>query len=284
MTTRAAGTTVGCGFHACRRRIGYQVNIRAQLTGWLPVTDDRFDELTKTLGKTASRRTVVKGVLAAALGGLLARAGSDNAEAFRGRRGCGRVGQDCGGTNPGCCVGLTCGDDDLCCVADNQPCIEDSDCCAGDVCRPYGAFSYRCQAPGLVGEQCAEDLDCAGGIACTAGVCCNADGDTCVADADCCSGACDPYSGTCLLSTGVPCSDDAACASGVCDSYTGACSEGCLADGALCGNDFDCCSNACDPYTGTCLLDNGALCLVDEECASDFCDPYSGACLDFIPT
>lgn len=39
------------------------------------MTDSRFDELAKALGKHASRRSLLKGVVAAALGGVFVRAG-----------------------------------------------------------------------------------------------------------------------------------------------------------------------------------------------------------------
>lgn len=65
------------------------------------MTGDRFDELTKALGKTASRRTVFKGVVAAALGGALMRVrGDGEAEATRSRRACSRLHEVCGGATP----------------------------------------------------------------------------------------------------------------------------------------------------------------------------------------
>ena len=60
------------------------------------MTDERFDNLTRVLGKATSRRSVFKGLVAAAVGGVLTRGGSKDADArARVRMACARLGQPC---------------------------------------------------------------------------------------------------------------------------------------------------------------------------------------------
>jgi hypothetical protein len=223
------------------------------------VTDDRFDELTRRMAATASRRAVLKGVMATALGGvaLRLRGGSNDAEArARVRMACARLGQACatGVGTPGnmvCCPDLTCGADSVCCKDTNDTCVADADCCADtDVCRPNpSGIGNRCLPPGELGAKCQEDADCAGTL------------------------VCDLATDTCLVVQGEPCVDDADCVSGLCDEYTGMCIGGCLVDGSGCAESTDCCSGFCDPYTLSCVAAaaDGAPCSVPEQCASGTC-------------
>src|SRR6476659_141847 len=100
--------------------------------------DDRFDDLTKLVSKSTSRRGLLKGAAAVALGGLAARVRGDSAEArARVRMACARLGQPCatGVGTPGdhiCCPNLICGDGAVCCKDTNESCIDDGDCCTGD--------------------------------------------------------------------------------------------------------------------------------------------------------
>jgi hypothetical protein len=148
------------------------------------VTDKSFDQLTKLVSSSTSRRGLLKGAAAAALSGVAMRlrGGSDAAARARVRMACARLGQPCDtvvGT-PGnmiCCPGLACdmnGETLSCCKPENESCVENTDCCAGNVCRPNPTgLGNRCLPPGDVGAECIEDADCA-------------------------SGLCDGYSGTCL--------------------------------------------------------------------------------------
>ena len=231
------------------------------------MTDERFDTLTRRLATGTSRRGLLKGMAAIALGGVAARVrGTGDAEArARVKMACARLGQPCNiisGTpgNKICCPHLACDTDLTCCKPQNASCVDDGDCCADSVCRPNpSGLGNRCLPPGLVGAACVEDADCAGNL------------------------VCDIYSATCLEITGEPCTDNNQCVSGVCDDYTGLCAPGCLPDGNACGEDADCCSGFCDPYTSTCVtlalcVLDGGLCSVDGDCCSNSCDPYTFTC------
>jgi hypothetical protein len=249
--------------------------------------DDRFDDLTKLVSKSTSRRGLLKGAAAAALGGVAMRlrGSGDAAARARVKMACARLGQPCG-TGPGtpgdhiCCPDLTCGADAVCCKDTNAPCVTDADCCAdADVCRPNpNGLGNRCLEPGLVGAKCIEDTDCAGGLACEleSGLCGEVCGDvTCLADQ-----TCDPYTLTCVGNSGAPCLDDSECASGNCDPYTLTCLD-CTAEYTLCLSDAECCGDlVCAPnlpsgsisntYCVECLAD-GLGCIDARQCCTGVC-------------
>jgi hypothetical protein len=256
------------------------------------MTDDRFDDLTRVLGRASTRRGVFKGLIAAAVGGVLARAGGGDAAArARVKMACSRLRQPCStakGT-PGsliCCPHLACDSDHTCCTPTNVSCLDDGQCCAGDICRPNPhGLGNRCLPPGAVGAQCVEDTDCAGGLACDpTGVCLSVLGNPCHSDDDCGSGFCDPYTLVCVAcqTAGVTCIANSDCCSGICDDYIGACASGCLVDGAGCAESSDCCSGYCDPYSQTCTQHctaTGYICSANAECCSAICDDYTGLCI-----
>src|SRR4029079_18863240 len=100
----------------CMRRGFGQRRCGGVASGVGDMNNERFDQLTKTLSKTASRRTVFKGMVAAAVGGACTRLrGGDSAAArARVRMACARLGQPCAtgtGTrgNMLCCPDVTCG-------------------------------------------------------------------------------------------------------------------------------------------------------------------------------
>jgi hypothetical protein len=254
------------------------------------MTNERFDQLTKTLSRTASRRTVFKGMVAAAIGGVMARVrGNGDAEArARVRMACARLGQPCDtvvGT-PGnmiCCPGLTCGDF-VCCKPEGDACAQDSDCCSGDVCRPSeGKVGMHCLPLGLLGELCVDDTDCAGGLGCDAysGTCENiCDGQTCAEGQTCCG---DAYT----LSS-VCCGGE----NEACDQQLGAC-VGCAEYGDACSSDSECCDNLRDgnavcgllstdnsvgtgltllEVSGYCCVPEGGSCAVGPCCNGLFCN------------
>src|SRR5262249_7904687 len=135
---------------------------------------------------------------------------------------------DCGGSCPGCAVGLKCNVD-----AD----------CSTNACD---ALSMLC-----VASQCADhqkdgaetDLDCGGGTgpSCATGLKCDV-------YADCASTACDAVSKLCVMDQ---CADhqkdgaetDVDCGGGTCPT---------CANGFKCGADADCASNACDGVSNLC--------------------------------
>jgi hypothetical protein len=52
-----------------------------------------------------------------------------------------------------------------CCKPENDNCLDDGECCAGNVCRPNpSGAGFHCLPPGEVGAECIEDADCASGL------------------------------------------------------------------------------------------------------------------------
>jgi hypothetical protein len=235
------------------------------------MTDDRFDDLTKLVSKSTSRRGLLKGAAAVALGGLAARVrgnGGDAAARARVSMACARLGQPCatGTGTPGnmiCCPHLICGDGDVCCKDTNETCVDDSDCCADNVCRPNPTgLGNRCLPPGDVGAECIDDSDCAGGLACglKAHIC------------------------------GEPCGNDICRPDQFCDAYTLECTETCLSEGSDCEVIADCCAGlVCAPdqslgqvnetYCVQCLP-LASLCFDNRQCCSGACN--SGECETFV--
>jgi hypothetical protein len=217
------------------------------------MTDERFDQITRTLGKATSRRTIFKGLVAAAVGGVLAKAGGGDAEArARIKMACARLGQPCNVTKhtPGrlvCCPHLVCdATEHQCCTPSNGSCMGDTDCCGDDVCRPNPTgLGNRCLPPGDVGAECIEDTDCMGGLACETST--NQCGEICGLVTCLPTETCDPYTLICVGGTGDPCQDDSECFSNLCDPYTFTCVD-CLPAGAACNVSSDCCSLNCDGY------------------------------------
>ena len=225
------------------------------------MTGPRFDDLTKTLGKSTSRRAVLKALALAAVGGVLSRAGGGDAEArARVRMACARLGQPCN-TIPGtpgnkiCCPHLACDADLTCCKPQNESCVDDGDCCAGNVCRPNPkGLGNRCLPPGGVGAACVETADFSDAL------------------------VCEPYSGLCLEITGTPCTANNQCVSGICDDYTGICAGACLDLCVNCASSADCCAGLqCVNFQ--CLANDGTACIEDSDCASGLCDEYTGFCI-----
>jgi hypothetical protein len=243
------------------------------------MTNERFDQLTKSLSKTASRRTVFKGVMAAAVGGMLARfRGGDSAAArARVRMACARLGQPCatGTGTPGnmiCCPDLTCGVDAVCCKDTNQTCLSNDDCCGDNTCRPNpSGLGNRCLPPGDVGAECIEDLDCLGTLGCDAytGTCENiCDGVTCTEGQTCCG---DAYTLSSICCGGP---------NETCDGQLGACVS-CAEYGDPCSSDSECCDNLRDGNAVCGLLPNdtsvgSGLTLL--EISGYCCVPEGGSC------
>jgi hypothetical protein len=223
------------------------------------VTDKTFDQLTKLVSKTTTRRGVLKGAAAAAMGGIAMRLRGNSADArARVAMACARLGQPCNVTKhtPGglvCCPHLACDSDHVCCSPTNTSCMGDTDCCGSDVCRPNpSGLGNRCLPPGDVGAECIEDTDCMGGLACEVlsgqcGVICGLE--TCRPDQ-----TCDPYTLTCLgcLDEGSEClTIDDCCGKLVCapDVLLGTAQETycvqCLVNGAACSDPRQCCGLIC---------------------------------------
>jgi hypothetical protein len=135
------------------------------------VTERTFDELAKRLGSATSRRGMLKGALALAVGGVAARLRGSQAAAATARQACGRLSQTCGAGLPACCPGMTC-DAGVCHKLDNQSCYADDDCSGLSTCRPNPhGLGMRCLPPAGLGESCTDDSDCGAQLACAKGVC-----------------------------------------------------------------------------------------------------------------
>ena len=99
------------------------------------------------------------------------------------------------------CVGGKCSN--MQCVADNQACGADGDCCSGN-CAPDGVGGGKCAplvpgGPAAGGNPCTMDTDCASKF-CNNGTCapssyCQQNGDSCNDNIDCCGGQCTKAAG-----------------------------------------------------------------------------------------
>jgi hypothetical protein len=256
------------------------------------MTNERFDQLTKTLSRTTSRRSLFKGVVAAAVGGALARVrgnGGDAEARARIKMACARLGQPCStvahtGGSLICCPHLVCDSDHTCCSPTNTSCMADTDCCGADVCRPNpSGLGSHCQPLGLLGELCVTDSDCAGNLGCDVytGTCENScGGQTCTEGETCCG---DPYT------QGVVCCGGQ---NSACDELLGGC-VGCSEYEESCASDTDCCDyfrtgNAiCNTLptdnsngrgagilelSGVCCVPNGGSCSAGPCCGDAICD------------
>ena len=259
----------------------------------------RFDDLTKVLGRHASRRTVFKAVIAATLGSVLPRfAARDEAADAAGniRPACLRTGQSCSlHDNPAhtpCCSGVCDPVTQQCRLTQNSSCLDDPDCVSGTVCRPNPAgLGARCLPPGGLGAKCAEHDDCASGFCdpythtCTNH--CTGNTGACSANAQCCSGICDALSHTCiahLLPLGAACAANEDCATGICRG--GTCQVAGVA-GQVCDENADCASGyLCAGAGPSCCAALGTTCVSNGDCCNNrFCVDLGGGatCIDSSP-
>jgi hypothetical protein len=200
---------------------------------------------------------------------------------------CARLRQPCA-TGPGtpgnqvCCPHLACDTDLTCCKPENESCLADVDCCAGNVCRPNpSGLGNRCLPPGAVGAECVEDLDCAGGLACDpyTATCLSVLGNPCVSDDECGSGFCDPYTFTCSAPcAGVTCTPAECQTGGSCNPATSLCEFTDAINGTPCTGGT-CQAGVCTPSVDLCV---GPVCSAppDPLCYNvpGTCDPATGAC------
>jgi hypothetical protein len=163
---------------------------------------DHFDEWTKTLARSTSRRDALKTLAGGTVGGLLALLGVGEAAAAD-------------------------------CKRNGKACKKNSHCCSGNCAS--GTCAPLCPSP----PACTNTCPCPSGQTCVNGTCCNnanVCGSVCCAacstcqDGSCVS-SCD--SGKVCLSNGT-CATPCASANGFCDGNRCGCG-GCLCDRLLCG-------------------------------------------------
>src|SRR5437588_11170964 len=147
----------------------------------------RFDDLTKALATSTSRRQALKTIAATTVGGILGLSGIGNVFAIPK---CHRAGLGCD-TNSNCCSGLYCAPNGKCTTCPALPaCNSGCPCPSGQTCQ-NGVCVLSC-----LQQPCTSDSDCCSGT-CTAtfcgsggvGVCCGIAGTHCTSDSDCCCAA-----------------------------------------------------------------------------------------------
>jgi hypothetical protein len=125
-----------------------------------------FDDLTKALATSTSRRQALKTIAAATIGGILGLGGIGTA---LGAPKCHRQGTGCDTTSQ-CCKGLSCQNGKCApCTANGGTCSGNTDCCSGNCSNGF------CCASGQVGVSngtCATPCTtCSGGPRCGCGQC-----------------------------------------------------------------------------------------------------------------
>jgi hypothetical protein len=160
------------------------------------MTDERFDDLTRRLESATSRRGVLKGAAAVALGGIAMRFRTNGADArARIKMACARPGQACStATNAAdglrCCPHLVCDAPDDETIGECVP--EDALCAPGEIAEVCAELIMS--SCGEISDNCAQATNVDGGCACVARTC-----------------------------TEIPCSSGADCQSGLCVSVPGCC-------------------------------------------------------------
>ena len=224
----------------------------------------------------------------------------------------GGMGESCS-ANSDCVDGLACDlNDNVCRVAEGDPCKNDSDCfssdrcsadnicvpqnpplaCIGDPCTTGSDcvsttdllcddITKTCLVPS--GGECKNTTDCISANECKGNICSPIDtdpgdgniGDPCISDSECISElVCDIGIRECRQPRGSNCFSDGECLStNICDANV------CVIDtsgefGDVCDIDMDCIMGlACDPSDQMCVMDSGSPCEEDEDCLSNnICD------------
>jgi hypothetical protein len=217
--------------------------------------DDRqFDALTRALARGSSRRTALKGLLGALVGGVALTTRLDKAGA-----------QACDPPCPGICCNGECAPQ-CCSAVDCDPfaenecrtticdetghCASIAECLEGQQCCNLGTPEHYC-------AYCCSDEGCPGCQVCNAGVC---EQPECCGDSDCVSVCGECVEGECITR----------CTTG---EYCCAFANDCRALGECCTDDECPCGGAC--IDGTCLPQ--PPCLEGQECCGDECVPL-GEC------
>jgi len=149
------------------------------------------------------------------------------------------------------CGGATCdAAGDTCAVG--KKCDSNADCKVNDGCDTRTHLCAPNQCTDGVKDGTETAVDCGGATCDAAGYTCPV-GESCVVNADCTSGGCDPKTQMCAPNQ---------------------CTDG-IKDGTE--TDVDCGGATCDAAGDTCAL--GQKCLVDADCASKGCDATTKSCV-----
>lgn len=262
--------------------------------------DCRFDNLTRTLARGTSRRSLLKGLAGAVLGGGAMLGGVPSGEAFMCRQPgvlCAKDAQCCSGScDP---VSHRCGGD-LPCRSAGHPCEGNQSCCAGLVCQASDpGAALRCTTPctpttcaaqgmqcGPVSDGCGGTLQCGDcpSATCSTGSCaqgqctltpiagCCTSDDQCDDGTACTVDTCDPSTNTCTH-TPVTCQPSDVCHTASCDPSQG-CIQTPVSDGTDCGGGKICQQGACVCPSGT--MDCGGICAqccTPDDCPGTTCSP-----------
>ncbi|HEY7035087.1 MAG TPA: hypothetical protein VH482_27350 [Thermomicrobiales bacterium] len=254
----------------------------------------RFDEWARSLAAPGSRRRVLAGLVAGALGLAGVREGGavacrapgaacrENvnccsglcAKDAAGRRVCQcRTVADC--PRPDQCHDATCLDG-VCgtTVRQGQACNDGSACTTGETCQANGTCGGTA-VPCTPQDQC-HSAACAPRTGCVqtplTGTPCNADDSLCTQNDTC-------QAGTCVPGTPVVCAASDQChVAGTCDPATGQCSNPAKPDGTAC-NDGNACTQTDTCQSGVCVGGNPVSCPSGTECVNGGCfDIGSAAC------
>jgi hypothetical protein len=264
-------------------------------TGGSAVDGPRFDAIARSLAASGSRRRLIGGLIAGAVGAVGLR-GADAAAC----RGAGSVCRE----HANCCSTL-CGDKN---ATGRRVCVcpETQVACGGACGDPATAFQSdpancgacgtrcprtRCQVatcaqgscglapdPAAVGLGCDDGDPCTTGDACTVqGACAGTPVDCSRLDGQCTRGVCNPQTGGCEaqnINEGQACDDGNPCTqTDTCQ--TGACTGGATVD---CDDGNPCTEDFCDPTTGQCVHVE-KNCDDNIDCTDDFCDTLTGQCV-----
>lgn len=237
----------------------------------------RFDDLTRTLAASATRRRFLGG-LGAAVAALVAHGGGDGAEARQAA--CGNV--VCARNPSKCAAGCVC-----CAYANargriiNSRCRPPGTCGPGTVACPDG--ERYCEDPRRCAG-CCGDGDCAGGVC--------RDGDCCQPRLTCASGECGVVPdgcggeldcGPCCVPDcgGRTCGDDGCGDScGACASCT-TCGSGGTCEPRVCAGAGQCSAETCDPELDACVsrpIDTGSACDEGDVCTTGSTCQADGTC------
>jgi len=233
--------------------------------------DQRFDNLSRIIARSTTRRTTIKGIAAAIGGGVFA--GVFGVRAQRaGAQGTGEPGSDCESGDD--CASGQCSDGGVCyCVDPARPWLG-CDCNTGTE-APCDGGSLVCCATGA--EPGGPGICTSASVGCEpTGECSSDPGEACETDADCCTGTCSDE-GVCFCSDpsrpwiGCPCNTGT-------EGPCGGGSELCCPTGSEPGGPGVCTSSMAGCQTpGECTA-SGDACASSAECCDELVCLDSGIC------